>query len=407
VSSDYIADLYESFPTSLDHGINAAISDSATFCFDNAEQMSEFVAGQGDGRFIYGRHLTPTKATLARALSIVEQTEAALVTASGMCAVSAAVLQLCNSGDEIISSRTIYGGTYALLANLLPRFGIKVTFLDFENLDSVRKAITPRTRLLYCESISNPLLEVHDLCGLAEIARAGGLRLMVDNTFSPLILTPSRHGAHIVIVSLTKFVNGMSDGLGGAVCCDKDLVTEMLDVNSGTCQLLGGVLDDHRAASVFKNLHTLHIRMQKHSVNAQFVAQRLEAHGVRVRYPGLRSHPHHGRLEKMMNHGFGFGGLMVVDALDESRAHQLVALMRERRVGHAAVSLGCYRTLFSVPASSTSVEIPAEKRREMGLSPGLVRISLGLESDPERVAERMLLCCEKVGLSSKKVWVRI
>ncbi|TPW01948.1 MAG: methionine-gamma-lyase, partial [bacterium] len=195
----------------------------------------------------------------------MEGGESAQVMASGMAATSTSLLQLCSAGDEIVSSRTIYGGTYALLANLLPRFGIRTRFVDITNEAAVRAALSSKTRAIFCESVSNPLLEVANIPLLAELAKSCGARLVVDNTFSPLILSPLRLGADIVIHSMTKFINGTSDCVAGCVVSSHDFIAALNDINNGPSMLLGPVLDSLRAASILKNLHSLHIRMSRHS----------------------------------------------------------------------------------------------------------------------------------------------
>ncbi len=378
--------------------VNPSINDSSTYTFLNPATMEELFDHEIEGCFLYSRHWNPSNKFLAQALAAMEQTESAQVTASGMSAIACALLQNCQMGDEIIASRTIYGGTYALLKNFLPRFGITTRFVNLRNLAEVEAAITPQTKLLYSESISNPLLDVANLPELSKLSQAHGLKLMIDNTFSPLMLTPARHGADIVAHSLTKFINGTSDCVAGAVCGPKNLIAELSNVNHGASMLLGPVLDSFRSASILKNLHSLHIRIQKHSANALLLAQTLEAQGVKVHYPGLPSHIDHELLKSLMNPGYGFGGMLVIDAGDTATGNRLMELMQAEKVGYLAVSLGYFKTLFSAPGSSTSSEIPADERQAMGLSDGLVRISVGLDHDMTRSVERIQSCLKQVGL---------
>jgi methionine-gamma-lyase len=314
-----------------------------------------------------------------------------------MAAISATLLQLCATGDEIVAGRTIYGGTYALLKNFLPRLGVATRFVDIGDLDAVRGAVTPRTRVLYAETISNPLLEVADVRGLARIAAEHGLTLVVDNTFSPLVMSPLRLGADVVVHSMTKFINGMSDCVAGCVVSSEGFIQKLNDVNSGACMLLGPALDSTRAAGVLKNLHTLHVRMQRHSANALVIAERFAEQGFDVHYPGLARHPQHTLIRETMNPGFGFGGMVSVDVGDKATADALMVKMQERRVGYLAVSLGYFKTLFSAPGHSTSSEIPEGERRRIGLSDGLIRFSIGLDSDIERTWTTIRGCLEEVG----------
>jgi len=328
----------------------------------------------------------------------MEGTESAQVTASGMSAIACTLLQLCRAGDEVVASRTIYGGTYALLRNFLPRLGIQVRFVDVNDGSALAAAVTPKTRVLYTESMSNPLLEIADLRALASFAHDRGLKLVVDNTFTPMILAPARFGADVVIHSLTKFINGTSDAIAGAICASKSFVGELTDVNSGACMLMGPVLDSLRAAGILKNLHSLHIRMRQHSKNALALAQHLRGRGFQVHYPGLPEHPQHALLARDGNVAIGFGGMLALDVGDEARARKLMTIMQEELVGYLAVSLGYFKTLFSAPGHSTSSEIPKEEQRAMGLSDGLIRFSVGLDEDMERTLARIDKSLARSGL---------
>jgi methionine-gamma-lyase len=308
-------------------------------------------------------------------------------------------LQLCQAGDHIVSSRTIYGGTYAFLKEFCtPKFNIQTSFVDITKLDLVEASITKNTKVLYCESVSNPLLEVADLQGLSKIARKHNIPLVVDNTFSPLSITPKELGADIIIHSLTKFINGSSDTVGGVTCGTQEFINSLRSVNDGANMLLGPTMDSLRSASILKNMRTLHIRMKQHSKNAMFLAQKFEEDGFRTVYPGLPSHPSHELFKRMMNPDYGFGGMLTIDVGSLDKANELMELMQEENLGYLAVSLGFYKTLFSAPGSSTSSEIPEEEQKEMGLSDGLIRFSIGLDNDIERTYNKMKDCMMKVGL---------
>ena len=378
--------------------VNPSITDSSTYTFLNPQTMNDLFDHEIEGCFLYSRHWNPTNKYLADALAKLEDSEAAIVTASGMGAISCAILQLCGTGDEIVSSRTIYGGTYAFFKNFLPKYGITVKFVNTQNLDAVKAAITEKTKIIYCESVSNPLLEIADIPKLSEIANQHNIKLMVDNTFSPIIISPIRLGAHIVVHSLTKFINGTSDCVAGCVCGTKEFISQLTDINSGAAMLLGPVLDSHRAASIMKNIHSLHIRIKKHSENAQYLADNFEKLGCKVFYPGLKSHNGYNLLTEIMNEGFGFGGMLAIDAGDEKRADAFMKRMQDEKVGYLAVSLGYFKTLFSSPGHSTSSEIPKEEQLKMGLSEGLVRISIGLDNNIQKSFERIKKCLGDVGL---------
>lgn len=379
-------------------GVNPSISDSSTYTFLSAKTMFDTFEGNTEGCYLYSRHSTPSNLYLSEALAQMEGTESANVTASGMGAITSTLLQLCKSGDHIISSRTIYGGTYAFMKNFLPGFNIQTSFVDITNLEKVEAAITENTKILFCETVSNPLLEIADLRELSKIAKKHNLKLIVDNTFSPLSVSPQVLGTDITIHSLTKFINGSSDAVAGVVCASSHFINDLKDVNSGACMLLGPTLDSFRAASILKNLRTLHIRIKKHSENAQYLAEQFEKDGLTVKYPGLKSHKQHELFKSMMNEEYGFGGLLTLDVKTTEKANELMELMQKENLGYLAVSLGFYKTLFSCSGSSTSSEIPEAEQKEMGLSPGLIRMSIGLDHDIKRTYEKMKWCMEQVGI---------
>jgi len=378
--------------------VNPSITDSSTYTFLSADKMEEIFQHEIEGCYLYSRHMNPTGHYLSDALALMENTESAHVTASGMAAISCTILEICSAGDEIISSRTIYGGTFALFQNVLPRFGIKVHFVDILNLDEVKSKITNKTKIIYCETMSNPMLEIANLQELSKITKNCGAKLVVDNTFTPMLITPYNFGADIVVHSMTKFINGSSDAVAGCICADKEFITSLKDVNNGTAMLLGPTLDSFRAASILKNLHTLHIRMIQHSNNALYIAENLEKLGLRVIYPGLKSHPQHELMKEYLNPGFGFGGMVTLDVKTDEIAHKLLPLMQEKLVGYFAVSLGYFKTLFSNPKHSTSSEIPEDIQNEIGMTGSIIRFSFGLDMDIERTFHRLKESLKEVGL---------
>ncbi|MFB1041158.1 MAG: aminotransferase class I/II-fold pyridoxal phosphate-dependent enzyme [Polaribacter sp.] len=379
-------------------GVNPSISDSSTYTFISAKTMLDTFEGNTDGCYLYSRHSTPSNLYLGEALAAMEGTEAANVASSGMGAITPTILQICGHGDHVVSSRTIYGGTYAFLKNFTPRMGIETTFVDITKLRAVEAAITTTTKIIYCESVSNPLLEVADIKALSVLAKKYNLKLIVDNTFSPLSISPAQLGADIVIHSLTKFINGSSDSMGGVVCGTSEFVNSLKSVIDGASMLLGASMDSLRSSSILKNMRTLHIRIKQHSMNAAFLANKFEKDGLKTVYPGLESHPSHALFKTMMNVAYGFGGMLTVDAGSLEKANALMELMQEKNIGYLAVSLGFYKTLFSAPGTSTSSEIPEDERKEMGLSEGLIRFSIGLDNDIERTYKIMKTCMLEVGV---------
>ena len=381
-------------------GVNPSISDATTFTFVSAKTMSDTFEGNTKGCHLYARHTTPSNLYLSEALAAMEGTETANVFGSGMGAITAVLMQLCGAGDHVVSSRTIYGGTYAFLKNFAPKLNIHTSFIDITKLDIVEAAITPQTKVLYCESVSNPLLEVADIIGLAALAKKHNLQLVVDNTFSPLSISPNELGADIVIHSLTKFINGTSDTIGGVVCGTQEMIDSLRSVIDGAAMLFGSTMDSRPASSILKNLRTLHIRMKQHSMNALFLAEKFEHDGITTVYPGLESHPSHKIFKEMMNSEYGYGGMLTIDVGSLEKANELMELMQKENLGYLAVSLGFYKTLFSAPGSSTSSEIPEDEQKEMGLSEGLIRFSIGLDNDIERTYQLMKACMKTVGVLS-------
>jgi methionine-gamma-lyase len=383
-------------------GVNPSISDSSTFTFLTAKSMMDTFDGETEGCFLYSRHTSPSNIYLAEALARMEGTEAAHTFGSGMGAITATLMQLCIAGDHIVTSRTIYGGTYAFLKNFAPKFGITSSFVDITSLEAIEKAITKDTKVLYCEALSNPLLEVASIPELSALAKKHQLTLVVDNTFTPLCISPAKLGADVVIHSLTKFINGSSDCVAGAVCGSQEFIDQMRSVADGAAMLFGSTLDSMRASSILKNLRTLPVRMQKHSANALYLAENLSEMGLKVDYPGLTQHRGHEKMKLQLNEDFGFSGLLTLDVGTLEKANEVMEMMQHKNVGYLAVSLGFYKTLFSASGTSTSSEIPEDEQASMGLSAGLIRFSIGLDFDIERTFNTMIECLEVCGVLTKE-----
>ncbi len=364
-------------------GVNPSITDSSTFTFLGTKTMEDTFHGEAEGCFLYSRHWNPSNKYLADALAAMEGTEGAWVTGSGMGAITCAILQLCSAGDHFIASETIYGGSYAFFKNYLPKFNIDVTFVNITKIDEVKAAIKPNTKLVYTETMTNPLLQISDIPALSVLTKEHGIKLVVDNTFTPMIFRPMAHGADIVVYSMTKYINGKNDCVAGAICADNQFINDLSSVIDGTAMLLGPVLDPMRSSSILKNLHTLHIRMKQHSKNAMYLAEKFREAGLKFNYPGVKEHPNHELMKSMMNEEFGFGGMIAIDMETSERATALMEGMQERGVGYIAVSLGYFKTIFSNSGKSTSSEVPEETQLATGMSPGLVRFSVGLDNDIE------------------------
>jgi methionine-gamma-lyase len=364
-------------------GVNMSIEASTTYTVMEAGIMPETFQGRmgpdTGGCYLYGRHFNPTVYVLGRYLAAIEGTEAGYATSSGISAIACAIMQLCGPGDEIVASNAIYGGTFALLKEYLPlKTGIKVKFVDIGDMEAVKAAISDKTKVVYTESISNPTMVVADIPQLADIAHKAGAQLVVDNTFSPMIMSPAQHGADIVVHSLTKFIGGCSDIIAGAVCASKDFISQLMDLHTGSIMLLGPTMDPRVAFDLSLRLPHLGLRMKEHSRRAMYFAAQLAQLDIPVAYPGLSDHPQHDLLTGLVNEGFGFGGLFAIDLGTSDRAFEFMNyLQQQESFGYLAVSLGYFDTLMSCSASSTSSELSEDELREAGIQPGLVRVSLG------------------------------
>jgi len=390
-------------------GVNMSVEASTTFTVMHSNTMPEIFGGkkgpdQG-GCYLYGRHFNPTVYNLSKQLAALEGTEAAYCTASGMSAISATLMQLCDAGEHIVSSNAVYGGTYALMHDLLPpKTGITTTLVDITDLAAVEAAITPRTRVLYTESLSNPTLRIADIPRLSAIAKRHGIKLVVDNTFSPLILSPIKLGADIVVHSMTKFISGASDHIAGAICADADFIQQLMDLHTGMLMILGPTMDPQVAFNLSLRIPHLPLRMTEHGLRTQVFAERLQALGLKVAYPGLANHPDHALMSEMFNPDYGYGGILTMDLGSVEHANELLDLLQnEYHFGYVAVSLGYFDTLMSCSGSSTSSELTDEDKSAAHISPGLVRLSIGYTGTTEQRWQQMSEALQRVGAVPQKL----
>jgi len=385
-------------------GVNMSIEASTTFTVMEAGTMPEIFQGRlgpdAGGCFLYGRHFNPTVYVLGRQLAALEGTEAGYCTASGLGAISCALLGCLEQGDHVVASDTLYGGTWAMLAEFFPKkCGIETSFVDINDADAVAAACNERTRVVYTESLSNPTLRVANLPMLADIAHANGAKLIVDNTFTPLAITPIDHGADVVVHSLTKFVNGASDFIAGAVCGTGDFISSLMDLHMGPLMILGPTMDPQVAHSISLRIPHLPIRMVEHASRALVFAERLQEAGVTVSYPGLKAHPDHELFCRIGRSEYGFGGLLTIDAGSGERAESLMDdLQNTEGFGFMAVSLGYFDTLMSCSASSTSSELSDDALRAAGIAPGLLRMSIGFTGSSEQRWQQLERALKRVGL---------
>jgi methionine-gamma-lyase len=386
-------------------GVNMSVEASTTFTVMKPGTMPELFEGRKaapEGCYLYGRHFNPTVYQLGRQLAAIEGTESAYCAASGMAAISAAILQLSNSGDHVVASNTVYGGTYALMHDFLPtKANINTTFVDVTDLAAVAAAITDKTRVIYAESIANPTLRVADIPQLAALAHARGIHLVIDNTFSPLLLSPAALGADVVVHSMTKFINGASDIIAGAVCGSTEFIQGLMDLHQGPLMMLGPTMDPTIAAKISLRIPHLALRVAEHARRAEVFADRLHELGVPVAYPGLPRHPDYELIQKLRCEDYGFGGILTLDLGSEEKANDLMDVLQNKYgFGFMAVSLGYFDTLMSCPGSSTSSEMTDEDMSSAGISEGLVRISVGYTGTVEQRWQQLECALTDVGAIS-------
>ncbi len=385
-------------------GVNMSVEASTTFTVMQPNTMPEIFAGakgpDKGGCYLYGRHFNPTVFNLGRQLAALEGTRAAYCTASGMAAISAALLTCCNAGDHIVASNAIYGGTYALLHDFLPaKANITTTLVDINDEAAVTRALKPETRVIYCETLSNPTLRLPDIPGLAALAQRHGARLIVDNTFAPVVVSPADLGADVVVHSMTKFIGGASDIIAGAICADEAFITQLMDLQLGALMLLGPTMDPRVAFELSTRMPHLPLRITEHSARALRIAELLEQLGLKVVYPGLASHPDHARARCLCRPEYGFGGVLAIDAGSQDKANELMAcLQNEQAFGYMAVSLGYHDTLMSCSGSSTSSELSAVDKAAAGIAPGQIRISVGYTGAIEQRIEQLEAALRTVGM---------
>ncbi|BDA40927.1 Methionine gamma-lyase [Coccomyxa sp. Obi] len=371
-------------------GVNASIESSTTFTVLHAGDMPQIFEGtlnpEKGACYLYGRSFNPTVRYLGRQLAALEGTEAGYAVSSGLAAISATFLQLCNTGDHIIAASAVYGGTFALLKSFLPaKCGINTTFVDIADLDAVRAAITEKTKVIFAEAISNPTLVIADLPALANLAHENGLTFVVDNTFSPMIISPAKWGADVVVHSMTKFISGASDIIAGAICGRADFIRSLMDLHLGPIMLLGPTIDPKIASELSLRIPHLGIRMAEHSRRAMAYAQRLQQEGALVQYPGLQSHAQHHLIEKLRNNDYGYGGILTLDLGSQKAAEQFMERAQNKHAfGLLAVSLGYFETLLSMSGSTTSSELTEEEQKVAGIPAGMVRMSVGLTGSLEQ-----------------------
>ncbi len=349
-----------------------------------SEKMERYLSGDKDGIYTYGRSRNPTQNDFQDKVAILEGAEAALATASGMAAISLAIMNAAHSGDHVITAKTVYGGTYALLTQIFEELKIEVTFVDDMSPATLDKALRPNTKVVYAETLANPTLEVVNLPELAAWAKKNNLISIIDSTFtSPYIVRPLEHGIDVVVHSTTKYINGHGDIIGGVIAGSFKFVDK---IRSSMYQELGPVPSPFSCWLQLRGLKTLHLRMKQHCSNALAIAKWLEKHPAveKVVYPGLESHPDH-KLAKSMYREDCYGGIISFVVKGDIEAPKKV--IEDCHMAKYCVSLGDLDTLIEQPATMTHGKIPREDRYKMGVEDGMIRVSVGVEDVEDIIAD--------------------
>lgn len=368
--------------------VSVPIYETSTFVFKSAEQGAARFAGTEEG-FIYTRLGNPTVKALERNLADLENGEDARACSSGMAAINTTVTAMAKKGDHVVSTDCLYGGTAKLFLDILPKFGIETTLVDSSDPKQVEAAIQENTRLIYIETPANPTLKLTDIRAVARVAQKRNVITVVDNTFmSPYFQRPLELGANIVVHSLTKYLSGHSDVIGGIIVSSKSLLKTIDPILKNN----GSTLAPFEAWLTLRGIKTLPLRMEKHNDNALKIAEFLEKHPKiwKVHYPGLEAHPQHELAKKQMS---GFGGVICFEVKGGLEAG--VKLMNSVKLCALAVSLGAVETLIEHPASMTHAVVPKKERLKAGITDSLVRLSVGIE-DAEDITQDLEQALENI-----------
>jgi methionine-gamma-lyase len=361
--------------------VNVPIYQSSTFEFESAEEGARCFNGESNG-YIYTRLGNPTINVLERTVADLEKGFGGIATSSGMGAVSTIYMALLNKGDHIVSSDAVYGPSRGLMEDHFSRFGVESTYVDTSNLEEIKKAIKPNTKVLYIETPANPTISITDLKAAGEIAKKHNLLFVVDNTFSsPYLQRPIEFGADVVFHSITKFINGHADVVGGIIVAKDEALYKKI---RSMMISMGCNMDPHQAYLVIRGLKTLSIRVERAQENAMKIAPWLEKHPKVewIKYPGLKSHPQHEIAKKQMD---GFGSMISFGLKGGLEAGRV--MMNNVQLAILAVSLGGVETLIEHPASMTHSKISAEDKKKAGISDGLVRLAVGIEDVEDIIAD--------------------
>ena len=360
-------------PDSVYGSVGFPIYQTSTFKFRDADHGARLFAGEEKG-YIYTRIGNPTTNTFEEAIAHLEHGFAGIATASGMAAVSSIYMTYLGTGLHMVGTDAVYGSSRMVIENDFKRFGVEGSFVDTSDLDAIRQAMRPNTKLLYIETPANPTIKLTDIEACAQIAHEHGAILVVDNTFmSPILQNPLELGADVVLHSITKYINGHTDVVGGVIVTKTEGEYDRIkSVING----MGGIMDPHQSWLVLRGMRTLSLRVQRGEENAQILAEYLESHPKIewVRYPGLPSHPQHDLATRQMK---GYGSMISFEVKGGESSGKI--LLDNIKIPQLAVSLGGYESLIQHPASMTHANIPETERKDAGITDGLIRLAVGTE----------------------------
>jgi cystathionine beta-lyase/cystathionine gamma-synthase len=356
------------------------IYQTATFGFASSDEIPEAVRGKS-GKFVYTRWDNPTTARLEGKLASFENAEDAAFFSSGMAAISTSILAFVKAGDNVVAIRDLYGETFRLMREFLPRYGVSTTLVDTEDVSQLEEAVRKKTKVVYVETPTNPTLKLVDIARTAKLAHEAGALLLVDNTFAtPVNQRPIDLGADISLHSATKYLNGHADVIAGAAAGAKEHVAKIKMLR----RTLGGTLDPFAAWLVLRGMKTLAVRIKAQNENAMALAEYLSGHRKVsvVHYPGLGTHPQHGLARRQMR---GFGGMLSFEL--KGNGARAARFVERIKVGYLAASLGGVETLVSQPALLSHHQLSESDREKTGIQPALIRVSVGIEDKEDLVAD--------------------
>ncbi|MBC8374533.1 MAG: PLP-dependent transferase [FCB group bacterium] len=360
-------------PDTVHGSVGVPIYQTSTFKFQDADHGARLFGGEEKG-YIYTRIGNPTTNTFEEAVTLLEHGYGGIATASGMAAVSSVYMAYLGAGAHMVGTDAVYGSSRMVIENEFSRFGVESSFVDTSDLDLIRRSMKPNTKMLYIETPANPTIKLADIEACAEIAHEHGAVLVVDNTFmSPILQNPLDLGADVVLHSITKYINGHTDVVGGVIITKTEEEYSRL---KPVINALGGTMDPHQSWLVLRGMRTLSLRVQRGEENAHKLAEYLEAHPKIewVRYPGLKSHPQHDLAKRQMK---GFGSMISFEVKGGVEAGKTV--LNNVTIPQLAVSLGGYESLIQHPASMTHANIPEDERVAAGITDGLIRFAIGTE----------------------------